>query len=102
MAILSHGFCAMVRCMVCHDTGALSSIVAHVHWRGGRYMNWTAATTIYIPVHVPSIEGKRVHCIKMLMVPCSGSVWHKDQKAVCHCLAASLNLADDSNQEASS
>ena len=29
-------------------------------------------------------------------------VWHKDQKAVCHCLAAILNLADDSNQDASS
>ena len=29
-------------------------------------------------------------------------VWHKNQKAVCHCLAASLNLADDSNQDASS
>ena len=25
-------------------------------------------------------------------------LWHKDQRAVCHCLAASLNLADDSNQ----
>ena len=24
-------------------------------------------------------------------------VWHKDQKAVCHCLAAILNLAHDSN-----
>ena len=23
-------------------------------------------------------------------------VWHKDQKAVCHCLAAILKLADDS------
>ena len=29
-------------------------------------------------------------------------LWHKDQKAVCHCLAAILNLADDSNQDASS
>ena len=29
-------------------------------------------------------------------------VWHKGQKAVCHCLAAILNLADDSNQDASS
>ena len=29
-------------------------------------------------------------------------VWHNDQKAVCHCLAASLNLADDTNQDASS
>ena len=29
-------------------------------------------------------------------------VWHKDQKAVCHCLAAILNLADDTNQDASS
>ena len=29
-------------------------------------------------------------------------VWHKDQKAVCHCLAAMLNLADDSKQNASS
>ena len=29
-------------------------------------------------------------------------VWHKDQKAVCHCLTAILNLADDSNQDASS
>ena len=29
-------------------------------------------------------------------------VWHKDQKAVCHCLAAIVNLADDSNQDASS
>ena len=29
-------------------------------------------------------------------------VWHKDQKAVCHCLAAILNLADDSNPDASS
>ena len=29
-------------------------------------------------------------------------VWHKDQKAVCHCLAAILNLADDSNKDASS
>ena len=28
-------------------------------------------------------------------------VWHKDQKAVCHCLAAILNLADDSDQDAS-
>ena len=27
-------------------------------------------------------------------------VWHKDQKAVYHCLAAILNLADDSNQDA--
>ena len=25
-------------------------------------------------------------------------VWHKDQKAVCHCLAAILNLANASNQ----
>ena len=29
-------------------------------------------------------------------------VWHKDQKAVCHCQAAVLNLANDSNQDASS
>ena len=29
-------------------------------------------------------------------------VWHKDQKAVCHCLAAILNLANDSYQNASS
>ena len=29
-------------------------------------------------------------------------VWHKDQKAVCHCLAAILNVADDSNKDASS
>ena len=29
-------------------------------------------------------------------------VWHKDQKAVCHCLAAILNVADDSNTDASS
>ena len=29
-------------------------------------------------------------------------VWHKDQKAVCHCLAAILNLANDSNQGTSS
>ena len=29
-------------------------------------------------------------------------VWHKDQKAVCHCLTAIRNLADDSNQDASS
>ena len=29
-------------------------------------------------------------------------VWHKDQKAVCHCPAANLNLADDSNKDASS
>ena len=29
-------------------------------------------------------------------------VWHKDQKAVCHCLAAILNVADDSNIDASS
>ena len=29
-------------------------------------------------------------------------VWHKDQKAVCHCLTAILNLADDSNQDAPS
>ena len=29
-------------------------------------------------------------------------VWDKDQKAVCHCLAAILNLANDSNQDASS
>ena len=29
-------------------------------------------------------------------------VWHKEQKAVCHCLAAITNLADDSNQDASS
>ena len=29
-------------------------------------------------------------------------VWHKDQKAVCHCLAAVLNLATDFNQDASS
>ena len=27
--------------------------------------------------------------------------WQKDQKAVCHCLAAIPNLADDSNQDAS-
>ena len=26
-------------------------------------------------------------------------VWHKDQKAVCHCLAAILNLADDSSKD---
>ena len=26
------------------------------------------------------------------------SVWHKDQQAVCHCLATILNLADDSDQ----
>ena len=31
-----------------------------------------------------------------------GFVWHKDQKAVCHCLAAILNVADDSNKDASS
>ena len=29
-------------------------------------------------------------------------VWHKDQKAVCHCLAAIPNVADDSNKDASS
>ena len=29
-------------------------------------------------------------------------MWHKDTKAVCHCLAAVLNLADDSNQDESS
>ena len=29
-------------------------------------------------------------------------VGHKDQKAVCHCLAAILNVADDSNKDASS
>ena len=29
-------------------------------------------------------------------------VWHKDQKAVCHCLAAILNVVDDSNKDASS
>ena len=29
-------------------------------------------------------------------------VWHKDQTAVCHCLAAILNVADDSNKDASS
>ena len=29
-------------------------------------------------------------------------VWHKDQKAVCHCLSAILNVADDSNKDASS
>ena len=29
-------------------------------------------------------------------------VWHKDQKSVCHCLAAILKLADGSNQDASS
>ena len=29
-------------------------------------------------------------------------VWHKDQKAVCHCLAAILNVADDFNKDASS
>ena len=29
-------------------------------------------------------------------------VWHKDQKAVCHCLGAILNVADDSNKDASS
>ena len=29
-------------------------------------------------------------------------VWHKDQKAVCHCLTAILHLADDSHQDASS
>ena len=28
--------------------------------------------------------------------------WHKDQKAVCHCLAAILNLCEDSNQDAAS
>ena len=28
-------------------------------------------------------------------------VWHKDQRAVCHCLAAIHNLADDSNEDAS-
>ena len=28
-------------------------------------------------------------------------VWHKDQKAVCRCPAAILNLAADSNQDAS-
>ena len=33
------------------------------------------------------------------MVPCSRFVWHKDQKAVCHCLAAILNVADDSNKD---
>ena len=33
---------------------------------------------------------------------CFKFVWHKDQRAVCHCLAAILNLADDSNQDASS
>ena len=27
-------------------------------------------------------------------------VWHQDQKAVCHCLAAILNLASDSDQDA--
>ena len=30
------------------------------------------------------------------------SLCHKDQTAVCYCLAAILNLADDSNQDASS
>ena len=29
-------------------------------------------------------------------------VWHKDQKAVCHCPAAILNLANETNQDASS
>ena len=27
-------------------------------------------------------------------------VWHKDQKALCHCLAATCKLADNSNQDA--
>ena len=29
-------------------------------------------------------------------------MWQKDQKTVCHCLAAILNLASDSTQDASS
>ena len=28
-------------------------------------------------------------------------VWHKDQKPVCHCLAAILSMANNSNQDAS-
>ena len=51
---------------------------------------------------LPTFAASFVHCIKMLMAPCSVLVWRKDRKAVCHCLAAILNLADDSNQDASS
>ena len=29
-------------------------------------------------------------------------MWHRNQKAVCHCLAAILNLADDSSMDTSS
>ena len=36
-------------------------------------------------------------CSRMLMAPCF--MWHRKQKAVCHCLAAILNLADDSSMD---
>ena len=36
------------------------------------------------------------------LIPGSQLGCHKGQKAVCHCLAAILNLADDSDQDASS
>ena len=34
----------------------------------------------------------------LLRLPMECFVWHKDQKAICHCLAAILKLAGDSNQ----
>ena len=49
------------------------------------------------------------HCSLQLMIHETADngtmqyfVWHKDQKAVCPCQAAILNLADDSNHDASS
>ena len=42
------------------------------------------------------------HCTRMLMVSCNTFVWHTDQKAVWHSLAAILDLAVGSHQHMSS
>lgn len=33
-----------------------------------------------------------IHCVAMLTYPGSSLVWHQDQQAMCHCLAAIQNL----------
>ena len=49
--------------------------------------------------HMPMLEH---HAYVILALATLAQHLIKDQKAVCHCLAAILNVADDSNKDASS
>ena len=58
--------------------------------------------TSYLTAPVlPTFAASLVHCYQDADGTMQCFVWHKDQKAVCHCQAAILNLANDSTQEES-